>query len=764
MELLHGDDVVQTGQILAPQLTSALGDSTWRLRLHLAPNTPDIPDNLTYPFTIKVTYTSVLPVLTRRIPLDAFQQGFDKNWNGHDYVHASIEDNKLTIGFDSALASYYYLKDQISDLSPPLDTTLDNAQTGPIHLSAGASESPFSWVSGRFPYIQVDVPIRRTDPNNPIVITISDLLGPVPSDTEIDLGDFTLTFRFYIMPGRANNVMFFFEWDQFGHFESIRSAVQAYLDPYVAKIGEYVKPWLLGADFDLIDLRHEPETTSADPFGGYIVMKYVGQEVPSSSPDLTANGPSPTPLPDPFLFPDSLYVPRGAADSMWKPPQATAVGINPQPLEHRTTPGSLANMDHIVVVMMENRSFDHMLGYLSLEGGRTDVDGLTRGSDGKIVQFNYFNGHYYYPQLITNTAAVTQSPSHGHLPTKAQMADGMKHFVSNYAKIVGDEVTTLQLVMGYYGANQLPAYDLLAREFLICDRWFCSHIGPTWPNRFVTLTGDLNRDTFGEPETDTPNYADLTPVEAPTLFDHLTDRGVSWHYFQSRFGALRAYTKYTFDTTNVTEFDNIVNGFNATVRNGRLANVTFIDPSFGDLPPGNDDAPPADLRDGQNFIASILHTLFSATNPFWARTMLIVCYDEHGGFYDHVDPPDSGIPLVGQATGKLGPRVPAFVVSSLTPGRTVLHEVFDHSSIAATILRRFCSPHPPHMSTRVSAARDLREAITLTHPRNLLQLFDPPVVLGTPLSALNRRLVRTELPDDDQSLMVALSLIIGGTG
>ena len=141
--------------------------------------------------------------------------------------------------------------------------------------------------------------------------------------------------------------------------------------------------------------------------------------------------------------------------------------------------------------MMENRSFDHMLGYLSREGGRADVEGLIWEAGNDRTQFNFYNGRYYYPKLLTDTQAFNteaMSPDHSHEGVKAQMADGMGHFVSDYAKNkVGDDPATLQLVMGYYGAQQLPVYDMLAREFAICDHWFCSHVGPTWPNRFAVL-------------------------------------------------------------------------------------------------------------------------------------------------------------------------------------------------------------------------------------------------------------------------------------
>jgi phospholipase C len=477
---------------------------------------------------------------------------------------------------------------------------------------------------------------------------------------------------------------------------------------------------------------------------------------------------------DALLFPVRFYSPRGDGDSIWKPSKPSPqIPIVPPHVGPSTTPGDLSKIDHIVVVMMENRSFDHMLGYLSREGGRRDVEGLKWEAGNDRTQLNFYKGRCYYPILLTDTHAFyseVMSPDHSHEAVKAQMADGMMHFVADYAKYaiahnLGDDPSLLQLVMGYYGAQQLATYDLLAREFAICDHWFCSHVGPTWPNRFVTITGDLNRDSYGEPEVNTPLFSDFTPSEATTIFDLLTARGVSWRYFQQRASIMRAFTKYTFDMVNVVEFDDPVHGFLATVQAG-LPSVTFVDPLFGDLPAGvnspqdNDDAPPSDLKDGQRFIASIVDTLFTI-NPHWDKTMLIVVYDEHGGFYDHVEPPMNEIPLLGQSGGRLGPRVPALVVSAWTPPGLVLKDTFDHSAIGATILRRFCSPHPPIMSPRVTNALDLRGALPLSAPRGL------PLLLGTHESlpmlyrSTERRFTAPRRADSWGSFLGGLSLTLG---
>ena len=459
--------------------------------------------------------------------------------------------------------------------------------------------------------------------------------------------------------------------------------------------------------------------------------------------------------------------------------QRVRARLVPEGTSPSRAPGDLDKVDHIVVVMMENRSFDHMLGYLSREGGRADVEGLKWEAGSDRTQFNFYKGRYYYPERLRDTHAFStndMSPDHSHETVKAQMADGMAHFVSDYAKTkVGDQPDMLKLVMGYYGAEELPVYDMLAREFAICDHWFCSHPGPTWPNRFVTLTGDLNRDSYGEPEVNTPISADFTPSEAPTIFDLLTGRGVSWLYFQQRASMMRVFTKYSFDMTHVLEFDR----FEDTVKSeSGLPSVTFVDPLFGDLPAGvnsrqdNDDAPPSDLKDGQRFISSILRTLFTpTTNTRWLKTMLVIVYDEHGGFYDHVQPPTNATPLTGQSGGMLGPRVPAFVVSPWTPPGLVLKETFDHGTIGATILRRFCSPLPPTLSPRVTAARDLRDALALVSPHESLDqrlglddLVPTPVGVTEPLARTAARRFRApHAPDDYGALLGGVMMTIGST-
>src|SRR5262245_52825211 len=150
---------------------------------------------------------------------------------------------------------------------------------------------------------------------------------------------------------------------------------------------------------------------------------------------------------------------------------------NPQP---PLDPGLLANIDHIVVLMMENRSFDHMLGYLCKHGGRADIDGLRGGEKNPDNERDYFS----FPLPGT---FFMKSPCHDHECVVNQMNGGkMDNFVTDFAPRAEAEGRDPGEVMGYHTAAQVTVFDALAREFLICQRWFAAHPGPTFPNRFYT--------------------------------------------------------------------------------------------------------------------------------------------------------------------------------------------------------------------------------------------------------------------------------------
>jgi phospholipase C len=415
-----------------------------------------------------------------------------------------------------------------------------------------------------------------------------------------------------------------------------------------------------------------------------------------------------------YTGPNNVFVPR--QPSNW-------------PAGHDFTPGALAHIEHFVVLTMENRSFDHMLGYLSLPRasggeGRTDVDGLSG------QQTNPYQGTAF-PTFALSDTIFHPGPPNGYESVHHAINGGwMDGFVKSYAEEHGDAVAGR--IMGHHTAATVPCFDALARDFSIGHRWFAAHPGPTFPNRFYELTGRMNLDQRGFWEFD--NSSPPRPVFTETIFDHLTGatdpvtgKPVTWTYFEHSYCTLRLFERYTFDHTNVVDINDHVHGFFTSAQNGQLPNVSFIDPHFVDVPPGsNCDEPPSDIAAGQKLVQRIVEAVIAG--PAWDKTMLVIVYDEHGGFYDHVPPPAAArvspdLPI----TTTYGLRVPAIVVSPwVRQGGVFGHDagtgghpsalVFDHTSILKTIVRRFLGANPPFLGDRFATASDL-SAVMLNQPR-----------------------------------------------
>jgi phospholipase C len=383
-----------------------------------------------------------------------------------------------------------------------------------------------------------------------------------------------------------------------------------------------------------------------------------------------------------------------------EPDPASLIEPFPEAPQPPLDPGNLSKIDHIVVLMMENRSFDHVLGHLRL-AGRLDVNGL-RGDER-----NVYKGQTFQPFVLGGTR-FEHGPCHDYACVLNQVAGDMGGFVADFAARYEQHGVSPGNVMGYHTGEQLPVSAALAAEFGICDRWFSAHPGPTFPNRFYTMTGRLNRDAFGRFELDNPDLDVFVPIREKTLFDHLEARGVSHRYYEHGYCFLRLFRRYLLDEERVLP----ATRFFEDAAAGRLPSVTFLDPDFVDLPPGSDDHPPADMQNGQNLLGRVVNALMQG--PLWSRTLLLITYDEHGGFYDHVKP-DAAVDVCG--VDEYGPRVPTFVISPWVPRGHVSSTTFDHTSIAKTIIRRFCAAAPPDMGARVAQASDVGAMLSLAEPR-----------------------------------------------
>jgi phospholipase C len=414
----------------------------------------------------------------------------------------------------------------------------------------------------------------------------------------------------------------------------------------------------------------------------------------------------------PYPYPSELTyakVENGVLSMAFNYPQMRFRNVEPSHWPATTTPGTLENIDHIIVLLQENRSFDHMLGYLSLPPenggmGRPDVDGL------KGDEFNMYNGRKCVSfRLAAGDTIFSPGPPNGPEMVSLQINGGkMDGFVQAQAEDSGP--ATAHRVMGYHTADNVPTYDALARDFAVGHRWFASHPGPTFPNRFYELSGRPNIDPWGGWE-----YSNSSPLVASiseTIFEHLTDNSVPWRCFEHYYSFIRRFERYTFDSEHVVSYDDPTAGFKALAMSGNLPSVSFIEPHYVDYPPDSFcDEPPSDIRNSQRFIRELVETVVASPN--WGKTLLLITYDEHGGFYDHVPPPYAA-PVAPGMLQTTGLRVPSFVISPWIRGGEVfgsdeLH--FDHTSILKTIARRFLSNNYPYLGARYAAARDLSEVL-----------------------------------------------------
>jgi phospholipase C len=363
---------------------------------------------------------------------------------------------------------------------------------------------------------------------------------------------------------------------------------------------------------------------------------------------------------------------------------------------------NLRKIDNIVILLMENRSFDHMLGYLKLEENRGDVDGLTPGMSNNDGQKDYPIHHLDHTALKSN-----QDPCHSGQCVANQVANNNGGFVKNYITThPGD--SERDLVMGYYNKNELLTYDYLAAEFTLCDHWFSSVPGATWPNRLYAVTGRAD----GSKDSKTIPIYNL-----PAFVRYLDARKVTWGWYSDNFfGSTLNLIDRNYRSLSNYNLDD----FYQQAADGTLPSVCWIDPIFVNTAgtfAANDDHPPADIRHGQEFVLAIYHAL--ASNPKqWQKTLLVIVYDEHGGFYDHVAPPPAEDDK--PTFRSYGVRVPALLVSPWVARRKVVSTVFDHTSILKTILLRFCRKADgsiPDMGKRVTSANHLGHALTEATPR-----------------------------------------------
>jgi len=351
-------------------------------------------------------------------------------------------------------------------------------------------------------------------------------------------------------------------------------------------------------------------------------------------------------------------------------------------------------IDHIVVLMMENNGFDRMLGWMG--GAERDVDGVD--PDHRLSNPDRIDG-VEGRQAETHARVIKRDPLH-YLPNALAQLDGETNqgFVDDYVRI--HPASTLEErreIMGWYPRGFLPALHTMAEQGVVFDRWFASMPGPTWMNRLFAHSGTSLGHVAEPGSLFNPG---LHLYDERTLYDELSDAGVRWRIY---FGDVPQSLVLTHQWQHLGNY-RAFRHWEADVKAGDLPAYSFIEPTyFG--PHQNDQHPPHDVMRGDALIAQVYNPL-RANQALFERTLLIVLYDEHGGFFDHVVPPRTVPPdehTSEYAFDRLGFRVPAVFVSPLLdPG--VAHRVYDHTSLLKMAAEKWPGVRP--LGRRAEAANN----------------------------------------------------------
>lgn len=336
---------------------------------------------------------------------------------------------------------------------------------------------------------------------------------------------------------------------------------------------------------------------------------------------------------------------------------------------------------HVVVLMLENHSFDQILGDLKSVAGFEKIEGID--ANNPASNCDYPNSKQLVSQAPTDLWAVDLDPHHEHVDVMRQIAGPCGGFVSDFAQCYRQCLPAeKQQIMGYYKMGTLPVIHALARNFLVCDHWFSSLPGPTWPNRFFVHSGTCK----GHVLMPSGLYIKNEHIyDQTTIYDLLNEAKISWSIYHHGMpqSIILEHLWDKFD--NYHRMDNFF--VDAKGDAEKFPQYAFIEPSYGG-PDQNDQHPPTDIRKGELLIAQVYNAL-RANEALWKSTLFALLYDEHGGFYDHVEPPQNAEPpddcTREFSFTQYGVRVPAILISPWVK-KGFISDVFDHTSL----LRYLC--------------------------------------------------------------------------
>lgn len=388
-------------------------------------------------------------------------------------------------------------------------------------------------------------------------------------------------------------------------------------------------------------------------------------------------------------------------------PAATTEGAS-------TVAGKDAPFDHVVVLMMENRSFDHLLGWLP--GANGSQAGL---------HFRDATGVAAPTWAIGDDAqgCAYKDPAHDYASVLKQIANGrMDGFLKTAP--VGDHFP-----ISYYGPDEVPVLATLAKNFTTYSNYHCSFAGPTWPNRFYqhSATTDMNHTWVFPNQGNAANPNPFPPLDQRpchldlAIWDRLAAAGVSHKYYFHTEPMTGLYASGRYDKLSFPYAD-----FLTDAKAGKLPNVSYVDPDYGLIAEltgtSNDMHPHGSVAVGDAFIGEVYEAIVSS--PQWDRTILVINFDEHGGFFDHVAPPavedDTDHGPDDKADYKImGVRVPAIAVSPFAPAKVETDGPYEHCSVLKMIEWRW-DLEP--MTLRDRNAKNLADALDFSRRRSAVAL------------------------------------------
>lgn len=396
-------------------------------------------------------------------------------------------------------------------------------------------------------------------------------------------------------------------------------------------------------------------------------------------------------------------------------------------------------IEHLIVLMLENRSFDHMLGFL--DHPDPDLDRLAGTESNQWAPGA--------PPAVVSPTATYQAypdPAHDHESVMRQLTGlpdlgaavpiNNSGFAWDYgltSALHGLSAAHASEIMKCQKPQNIPVLAGLAREFAVCDRWFCSVPGQTWPNRSFAIAAT----------SDGQVNIKLKPYFNKTIFDLLDAGDRSWGVYHDGATQIWAFPRVwaRYRRRNFQSIQRLITEIHAE----SLPSFCFVEPDhFGrdsnSQHPGNNASVGRDFLAAEELILSIYEALLDNPSVF-EKTLFVVTYDEHGGFYDHVPPPRDPKYRDSERYARegyefnfdlLGPRVPAVLVSPLIPRGTIFSRILDHSAIVATARELFVPDAEP-LTNRDESSDTFHDICSLDAPRDIYALPDSPTAEVAPM-------------------------------